>query len=233
MEEFRSIKGGEVIHMLNEVAARRLPVQMEVDSEPPQCMTRIHDIRPSRKQIYVYTFGEGEVDRRMEPGARVESTFLLEELPYRFISHCMDGDEGIHYHCLEVPTEIQEIQRRAFFRSNPPHGRAVQVVVRYDADGALYPVETLNMSVGGLLIHDRKCVEPPEVNQVIKLQLRFENGMKMVFGGRVRHVVKAPPGQLGFRIGMRFLAVTPREELTLSQTIMRWQRELRRDRIDG
>ncbi|NQU42864.1 PilZ domain-containing protein [bacterium] len=231
MESDRNIlRGSRIIDVLKRAAAELIDLQIVVNENPPPGITRVNEVYPDGKRVDVYVFGIPELDASMEPGAPLQISLAINYLGYCFRTTSKRGTRGIRYHSLEIPPFIQEIQRRAHYRVAPPSADAVKTLVRFHPDDELIPVETVNVSLGGVLIQDCELVSLPEVDHPVQLVLQSDEGHRLHLFGRIRHVAPAPSPSDDLRIGLEFETVRPRDESDLGHLLARWQREQRRVR---
>lgn len=228
--ENRVYRGPHAYGVLEQAYGRHARLQVRVDSTPPSCETRIRSLYPHSNRMDIDTFGVPEKDTAMDMEVPVEVSMVLNHVPYRFTTHSLALGRGIA-HGLAIPQEIEVVQRRAYFRMEPPDGQSIQVGVQYRSQEDTRTVDALNMSLGGILIYDRLLVAAPEDGHPLLLTLQFEDGEGITVKGIVRRAAPHPNIDRGLQIGIRFERVSPGHELTLNQMIMRWQREARRRKL--
>lgn len=231
-EPFPRLEGIPVVNLLSKAVALRCPLEAMVGENPPPLCTRISDLDAGKNRLEIHTFDDAEANRAMESGKSVAISLNLEGQSYRFRTVCAKGTPGVHSHRLELPTFIEIIQRRAYFRAEPPKPGIVSLRVRYNPDDQFTQAKLINLSLGGLLVEDKEILSCPEENQAVQIILQIEGGAKLTLSGKIRHVAPASPPDKDLRLGVQFDPLEPRDEASLSQLIMSWQREKRRVQLD-
>jgi len=227
----RSIEGPDLCAFLARVCAMRTQFEAQVGGESEAWVTRARALYAKYGHLEIEPFGSAEKDGAMQKHTPVEISFVHEQLPYRFRTLCLGIGRGIHFHVLALPERIEVVQRRAHYRAEPPGHDSVQSEVQYRQSEEPRDVETVNLSVGGILIYDKQLAAAPEPEHPLTLHLVFDEGEVLRLSGTVRHSGAHPILERGLCIGVQFRGVTPPEEASLTQIVMRWQRERRRGQL--
>ena len=225
--EKRIIRGPKIIEMLEQASTHRLRLQARVNEEPPSCETFIRTIYRHSNHMDIDVFLEPDRDQAMNQDVPVEVLMVINSTPYHFVAKCVGPNKGT-VHTLCIPDEVEMIQRREYFRAEPPQDESLRVDVQYRPQDEMRAMEPINLSVGGVLIYDRMLAAAPEEDHPLVLQMRFDKGEELTTKGIVRRCSAHPNLPRGIQLGIKFERAGAANELKLNQIIMRWQRESRR-----
>ncbi|MFP4380949.1 MAG: flagellar brake protein [Candidatus Sumerlaeia bacterium] len=232
-KDLQKIPENEFLDALDEATMHRADVLVRIGAEAREASSSLDDFDQQKGFISMLAFGDGELDRLMDPDTVVEAEFTVSNHSYYFKSKCVDHRRGIRYHHLAFPEKYYLIQRREFFRIAPPKGTRVGLHVKPEGEDNFEQVLLVNMSLGGLLFH---AVSPHwssgDLKQPFMIRLRFWTGEVFTLVGQVRRVTTAPGQPRDLLIGVQFIDLHPSEEQTLNHIIMAWQREHQREERD-
>lgn len=230
LDSLNTITGNKIETLLAQAAAERCVMEITLPELDQPYLTRIHDISSDKKSLQIYTFEIGEVDRLMDPGTPLGVQMRIDKLPYRFLTRCSKNSHSLHYHYLDMPTSIEVIQRRAYFRLQPPTPRSVSAKIRFGEEGPLRKVEVVNLSVGGICVADKRLAEVRDFSQPATLILRFHGENEFQITATVRHSHNEGAPVSSTALGLKFEDLDPILEAALNRIVMEWQREICRSK---
>ncbi|MFW6303109.1 MAG: flagellar brake protein [Candidatus Sumerlaeota bacterium] len=218
----------QALALLDQACAERVALHLRLPDDPHVYDTAIDDLDASQGTIRIYTMDDGDVDRRMEPGCEVGVLLRVDGLPYRFAVRVSPGSRGIHHHLLEIPSQIEAVQRRSSVRIAPPREDSVTVQAAWGESETLLLVDIMDLSLGGALLRLPPGTREIEPEMPAKIQLSFPDDKAMLFEAKFCRVIPESKNHDCPAVGVRFTDMRPAREMELGRILMTWQRENRR-----
>jgi len=148
--EFRNrIQGNKIVQIVRDLHRRRTPMRFQVLGRGYDRLTIVTglEFRDGRSYLLVDLPGGFENELQGAEGLRVQLEFADKaRIPHscRTVIHHKEGKDL----WLAFPDSMERIQRRRYFRVEPPQGTRIRIPV----EGRQVEVPVLNISLGGGLV---------------------------------------------------------------------------------
>ncbi len=219
-----------VHRMLQNLWERRVLLSAKPEGDENWYNTALLDVNPGAGVLVLDELAPDIGHRRMSVGTRLRVTGVLGGVPARFFVEVFDvsAQDGIALYRAAIPTQIEYLQRRAYFRAYVPRSMELRVHMTME-DGLEIVGRLLDVSLGGFGVQLAQDCPLAPLDSVTVRSLGLPEGQSIGCRAEIRYT-QQEHGQKLVRAGARFLDLDKPVERTLLKGIYCLEREQIRKR---